>query len=191
MTSGSAPQPINAVHRQFLGGHRPIRRPLNRKAAGVRHSITAPIRKGSAGNTNTADEGIKPTSSFDCTGQGIGHGATMQDFFMACQPSSSWHTGGTRSRITAMPATHHKVFVGNNLRLAIEALGLSQAEFARRTQISPNKLHNYLRGANYPEPYWLTKVCDDFGLTVDWFYRGIRAGVAAGVAANLRATGPA
>jgi hypothetical protein len=191
MTSGSAPQPINAVHRQLLGGHRPIRRPLNRKAAGVRHSITAPIRKGSAGNTNTADEGIKPTSSFDCTGQGIGHGATMQDFCISCQSPSAWKSKKAAGSISAMAATPHKTFVGNNLRIAIDALGLSQAEFCRRTGIAPNKLSNYLRGDNYPDPIWLVRVCDEFGLTTDWFYRGARAGVAAGVAAYLRAAEPA
>ena len=191
MTSGGTPQAINAVHRQFLGGHRPIRRLFNRKAAGVRHPITAPIRKGSAGNTNTADEGIKPTSSFDCTGQGIGHGATMQDFCISCQSPSAWKSKKAAGSISAMAATPHKTFVGNNLRLAIDALGLSQAEFCRRTGIAPNKLSNYLRGDNYPDPIWLVRVCDEFGLTTDWFYRGARAGVAAGVAAYLRAAEPA
>jgi hypothetical protein len=191
MTSGGTPQAINAVHRQFLGGHRPIGRLFNRKAAGVRHPITAPIRKGSAGNTNTADKGIKPTSSFDCTGQGIGHGATMQDFCIPCQSPSAWKRKKAAGSISVMPPTPHKTFVGNNLRIAIDALGLSQAEFCRRTGIAPNKLSNYLRGDNYPDPIWLVRVCDEFGLTTDWFYRGARAGVAAGVAAYLRAAEPA
>ena len=86
-----------------------------------------------------------------------------------------------------MPITPHKISVGNNLRLCIEALGLSQAEFARRTDIAPNKLHNYLRGQNYPEPQWLVRVCEEFGLTTDWFYRGSRAGVASNVAESLQA----
>jgi hypothetical protein len=191
MTSGGTPQPINTVYRQFLGGHRPIRRFFNRKTAGVRHPVPAPIRKGSAGNTNTADEGIKPPSSFDCTGQGIRHGATMQDFCIPCQSPSAWKSKKAAGSISAMPATPHKTFVGNNLRIAIDALGLSQAEFCRRTGIAPNKLSNYLRGDNYPDPMWLVRVCDEFGLTTDWFYRGARAGVAAGVAAYLRAAEPA
>ena len=50
-----------------------------------------------------------------------------------------------------MPSTPHKIFVGNKLRLAIDALGLTQAEFFRRTKTAPNKLHNYLRWDNYPD----------------------------------------
>ncbi len=89
-----------------------------------------------------------------------------------------------------MPPTPHKIFVGNNLRLAIDALGLTQAEFSRRTKIAPSKLHNYLRGDNYPDLFWLAQVCEQFGLTTDWFLRGIRAGVAAGVAENLPPAAP-
>ena len=84
-----------------------------------------------------------------------------------------------------MPSTPHKIFVGNKLRLAIDALGLTQAEFFRRTKTAPNKLHNYLRGDNYPDLLWLTQVCEQFGLTRDWFLRGVRAGVGAGVAEKL------
>ena len=78
----------------------------------------------------------------------------------------------TQKNSLTEPDTAHKIFVGNNMRLAIMALGLSQAEFARRTNIGPNKLHNYLRGANYPEARWLTAVCDQFSLTLDFIYRG-------------------
>lgn len=191
MASGGTPQAVHPMHRQFLGGYNPLGRALDRKAARVRHPVAAPIRKGSAGNTNAGDEGIKPTSSFDCTGQGIGHGATMQDFCIPCQSPSAWKRKKAAGSISAMPPTPHKTFVGNNLRIAIDALGLSQAEFCRRTGIAPNKLSNYLRGDNYPDPIWLVRVCDEFGLTTDWFYRGARAGVAAGVPAYLRAGAPA
>lgn len=190
MTSGGVPQAFHAVSRQFLGRDRPIGSLLHRDAARVWDTKTAPIRKRSAGNTNAADEGFKPPDSFYCTGQGIGHGTTMQDFCITCQRSSEWKRKASEGSISVMPPTPHKTFVGNNLRVAIEALGLSQAEFARRTRIAPNKLHNYLRGANYPDPLWLVRVCDEFGLTTDWFYRGARAGVAARVAENLRVAEP-
>lgn len=191
MTSGCAPQPLHAVRGQLLGRHRPIGRLFNRKTAGVRHTKTAPIRKGSARNTNASNEGLKATCSCDCTGHGIGHGESMQDFCMPCQPPSEWRSKNAIGSISAMAPTPHKTFVGNNLRVAIDALGISQAEFCRRTGIAPNKLSNYLRGDNYPDPIWLVRVCDEFGLTTDWFYRGARAGVAAGVAANLRVAEPA
>jgi hypothetical protein len=51
--------------------------------------------------------------------------------------------------------------------------------------MAPNKLHNYLRGDNYPDLLWLIQVCEQFGLTTDWFLRGVRAGAGAGVAAKL------
>lgn len=78
--------------------------------------------------------------------------------------------------------------VGNNLRLFIEAAaGGNQAEFARRFGVSPSKLGNWIRGDNLPDPYFLSRVCEDYGVTMDWFYRGVRAGVAAALAENLRA----
>jgi hypothetical protein len=191
MTSGGAPQPMHPVHSQFLRCDRPLGYPFHGNAPRIWHAETAPIRQGSAGNTKATNEGIKPTGSCDCTGQRISHDATMQDFCMDCQRTYEWNSPTQAGSISAMPPTPHKVFVGNNLRLAIEALGLSQAEFSRRTKIATNKLHNYLRGDNYPDPLWLARVCDEFGLTTDWFYRGVRAGVAAAVAENLRAAAPA
>lgn len=85
-----------------------------------------------------------------------------------------------------MAKTPHKVAVGNNLRIAIEAVEPSLAAFARKMEISPTKLGNWLRGSNYPDPDLLAKACEEYGLTMDWFYRGQRAGVAAGVAESLR-----
>lgn len=191
MTSGGTPQALNAVCGQLLGSYSPLSGLLHRNAARVGDAESAPIRKGSARNTNASNEGLKATCSCDCTGQGIGHGESMQDFCMPCQPPSEWRSKNVIGSISAMKATPHKIFVGNNLRLAISAIGISQAEFCRRTGIAPNKLSNYLRGDNYPDPIWLVRVCDEFGLTTDWFYRGARAGVAAGVAANLRVAEPA
>lgn len=85
-----------------------------------------------------------------------------------------------------MSKTPLKVAVGNNLRLAIEAVEKSQAEFARRIDVSPTKLGNWLRGDNFPDVDALIRACDEYGLTMDWFYRGHRAGVAASVADSLR-----
>jgi len=191
MTLGGTPQALHSIHSQFLGRHSALRRLFNRKAPGIGHAETAPIRQGSAGNPKPPNEGLQTTSSFNCTRERIRHGTTMQDFCMVCQPPSAWNSHAAAGNISAMSPTPHKVFVGNNLRLAIDALGLSQAEFARRTQIATNKLHNYLRGDNYPDPLWLSRVCDEFGFTTDWFYRGVRAGVAAGVAEHLRVAAPA
>jgi len=85
-----------------------------------------------------------------------------------------------------MAQTPHKRAVGDRLRITIEAVAPSQAAFARVMDVSPTKLGNWLRGDNYPEPLFLIRVCNEFGVTMDWFYRGSRAGVAASVAASLR-----
>lgn len=85
-----------------------------------------------------------------------------------------------------MTNSAHKRQVGQNLRLAIEAIGMRPADLSRTFGVSPSKLGNWLRGDNYPEPPLLVRLCDEYGLTMDWFYRGTRAGVAASVAASLR-----
>jgi transcriptional regulator with XRE-family HTH domain len=80
----------------------------------------------------------------------------------------------------------HKVFVGRNLALARTALGKSQAALARDLGIASNKLNQWEAGLYYPDPFLLLQVCDDHGFTMDWFYRGVLAGVAEQRAADLR-----
>lgn len=84
-------------------------------------------------------------------------------------------------------ASSHKEFVGDQLRLAREALGLSQAALARQYGMkASNKLNQWERGLYYPEPWFMKRLCDDYGFTMDWFYRGMKAGVSAERAADLR-----
>jgi hypothetical protein len=83
-------------------------------------------------------------------------------------------------------SAHHKVEVGRRLRLAIEALGLTQAEVARSFDaVTPPKLGNWLRGDNYPDEYFVKQFCDRYGVTTDWLYRGVVAGVSADVADEI------
>jgi transcriptional regulator with XRE-family HTH domain len=72
-------------------------------------------------------------------------------------------------------ASQHKVLVGHQLMLAREAVGLTQAKMARAYGMSPNKLNQWEHGLYYPEPLFLKSLCDDYGFTTDWFYRGVRA----------------
>jgi DNA-binding transcriptional regulator YiaG len=116
----------------------------------------------------------------------------MQEFCMVRQPPSASQAAMLACRLSGMPVTPHKRFVGNNLRLAIEAVETSQAAFARRMGLSSTtKLGNWLRGDNYPDPAFLARVCEEYGLTMDWFYRAQKAGVASGVAAHLPSVAPA
>lgn len=89
----------------------------------------------------------------------------------------------SESRITA--ATH-KEAIGQNLILAREALKMKQVDLARELGIASNKLNQWEQGLYYPDPWLLKKLCDDHGFTMDWFYRGVRAGVSAERAADLR-----
>lgn len=85
-----------------------------------------------------------------------------------------------------MIAATHKEAVGQNLAKARMALGMIQAELARELGIKPNKLNQWEQGLYYPDPWLLKTLCDEYGFTMDWFYRGNRAGVSAARAADLR-----
>jgi transcriptional regulator with XRE-family HTH domain len=85
----------------------------------------------------------------------------------------------------AMTNALHKVEVANRLRLAIEAIGSSQIDVCRELNISPSKLGNWLRGDNYPDPWFVKQFCDRYGVTSDWIYRGLASGAASGVAGAL------
>jgi hypothetical protein len=82
----------------------------------------------------------------------------------------------------------HKRFVGSHLRMAREAIGVSAAAWVREYQlVSAGKLTNWEKGANYPNAWFLTKLCVNHGFTMDWFYRGVPAGVSFELAGYLRA----
>lgn len=84
-----------------------------------------------------------------------------------------------------MSASHHKAEVGARLRIAIQATHGNLSQWGRQFNVSPYKLGNWLRGDNYPDPYILGIYCDQTGITLDWIYRDVVAGVASAVAARL------
>lgn len=79
----------------------------------------------------------------------------------------------------------HKAAVGQRLRVAIEALGLTQAAVCRELGESTTKLGNWLRGADYPNEWFIARFCDRYGVTADWIYRGVISGAAEDVAAAI------
>jgi DNA-binding transcriptional regulator YiaG len=81
---------------------------------------------------------------------------------------------------------NHKEFVGQNLVDARKAVGLKQAQLARKLGITPNKLNQWEAGLYYPDPWLLKQLCEDYGFTMDWFYRRIRAGVSSERVDDLR-----
>jgi transcriptional regulator with XRE-family HTH domain len=84
-----------------------------------------------------------------------------------------------------MSESPHKAQVGRRLRSAIGALGVTQSEVARTLGTTPSKLGNWLRGDNYPSAWFVTQFCERYGLTTDWIYRGVVAGIAAPLSDTL------
>lgn len=84
-------------------------------------------------------------------------------------------------------AATHKEFVGTQLRLAREAMRLTQTKVSAAYHLGKsNKLNQWEAGRYYPDPYFLKRFCDDTGFTMDWFYRGLRAGVSSERVDDLR-----
>jgi len=73
--------------------------------------------------------------------------------------------------------TLHRAEVGRRLRIAIEAVGTSQAGIGRDFNVAPSKIGNWLRGDNYPSEWFVKQFCDRYGVTTDWLYRGIVSGM--------------
>lgn len=62
--------------------------------------------------------------------------------------------------------------ISERLELTREALGLSQAEFARRVGITEQAYTNYKRGARRISHDQAEKLCRAIGVSLDWIYRG-------------------
>jgi transcriptional regulator with XRE-family HTH domain len=81
-----------------------------------------------------------------------------------------------------MSEAMYKLEVGRRLRVAIEAIGETQAEVARELHVSPTKLGNWLRGDHYPGHWFIKCFCDRYGVSTEWIMRGIVSEGAAGLA---------
>lgn len=88
--------------------------------------------------------------------------------------------------ISRMNALDHKRATGRNLRLLRIALGRSVGEMAVALSVSASRLANWESGQHYPDPYVMYVACQETGVTMDWIYRGVRAGVSEKLAAGLR-----
>lgn len=64
--------------------------------------------------------------------------------------------------------------VRQRVRDALEALGVSQKAFCEQSGENYTKFNNYLNDSsdNMIPPEVASKLCDEFGLTLDWIYRG-------------------
>ena len=83
----------------------------------------------------------------------------------------------------------HRRFVGENLALVRTALGKRSVDWVRDYPTyltSAGKLTNWENGDNYPALGFLLRLCEDYGLTMDWFYRRRLAGLSSDLVDDLR-----
>ena len=77
--------------------------------------------------------------------------------------------------------------IAARLRAARAAFGLSQLEFSRRAGIAGNTYNQYEQAKSLPRLDWANHICDTYGVTLDWIYRGDISGLPVHIA-NLLAS---
>lgn len=78
------------------------------------------------------------------------------------------------------------------LRLAQEAIDPNQTRFAERAGLPQPKFANYISRSN-PRPLTIDsalKLCEEYGLSLDWLYRGNPAFMPAGLLSKIEASRP-
>lgn len=81
--------------------------------------------------------------------------------------------------------------IGRRLRLTIEEImsreGITKTEVARRTQTTLGHMNNWIRGDNFPDPLFVVRLCDQFGVTADWIYLDRLPGLPASLRTRIAA----
>jgi transcriptional regulator with XRE-family HTH domain len=77
------------------------------------------------------------------------------------------------------------------LRATLKALGMTQAEFARRCGFDPPKVNNWIQGTAIPSLPNAHIICDHLPVTLDWIYRGDASKLPGDLQAKLAAINPA
>jgi transcriptional regulator with XRE-family HTH domain len=67
---------------------------------------------------------------------------------------------------------HAPSAIAPRLRLTVKALGLMQSEVADRAGIPRNAFNQYYSGKRTLTLAPAQSLCDEFGLTLDWLFRG-------------------
>lgn len=76
--------------------------------------------------------------------------------------------------------------IAERLKLTREALGLNQAAFARLTGIEPQAINNYETGLRGISVDQAIKICAATGVSLDWIYRGLSAGLPINLATAMQ-----
>jgi hypothetical protein len=86
------------------------------------------------------------------------------------------HSAPEDSPERAVGTEEHRRAIAYRLALSLEALGVTKSEAAEAIGASPSKIGNWTAHERdalfYPDPYLLGLLCDRYGLTMDWLYRG-------------------
>ncbi|WP_122039332.1 helix-turn-helix transcriptional regulator [Asaia bogorensis] len=77
------------------------------------------------------------------------------------------------AHVKAPKSTELKDAVRERLVAAIGAYGISQADLARKLNVSSQQVNGYVKGKNYPDEFFIVRFCDLTGCTLDWLYRGL------------------
>jgi transcriptional regulator with XRE-family HTH domain len=67
--------------------------------------------------------------------------------------------------------------IAHRLRATRESLGLKPSEVCRAAGIAPNTYSQWESATGRPSLDQAMKLCDVFGVTLDWIYRGNRTGL--------------
>jgi transcriptional regulator with XRE-family HTH domain len=77
--------------------------------------------------------------------------------------------------------------VGRRLRLTRQALRMTQRDFSAAAGIAANTYGQYETGTRLISPARAVELCDRYGLTLDWIYRGELGNLPYKLAAAIKA----
>ena len=98
-------------------------------------------------------------------------------------PEFAGHFVPMARRPSAPTATE---MIAERLRLTREAKGLKQAAWCRLVGIGPQAWNNYERAVNRISLDQAMRICAATGVTLDWIYRGIAAGLPIEMASEIQ-----
>lgn len=76
--------------------------------------------------------------------------------------------------------------IAGRLAVTREALGINAAELCRQAKIAPNAWSQFESGNRMITTRQAVKLCETYGLTLDWIYRGDPAGLPQRVFEKIR-----
>lgn len=82
---------------------------------------------------------------------------------------------------------HHRDKIAQRLRATRTALGLNARALCQAVELGESTYSQWERGLRFPEVLQMLPLCDRFGLTLDWIYRGHIGGLSYDLAEKIKA----